>query len=135
MEEYMRRKAPKRRMPWDEVVNLITREVTEHAVVMKACRYLREHYSEKVPLGELARLIGMKENAMIRAFDSKVGMPPHEYQLCVRIQKAMGMIAEGMGYAAVAATVGFVDHSHLNLHFRRRAGMTVRQYAMSLQKQ
>ena len=123
-------------MPWDQAITLVTREVTTHGLVRRACNHLRTNSNRQVSLEELARHVIMNKYALAHAFTKHVGIPPHEYHTCLRIQQAMELLADGVNCAAVAVMVGFSDQSHLNRQFRRLVGTTPRQYARSLaQKQ
>ena len=56
-------------------------------------------------------------------------MPPHAYQIQLRILRAKQLLAEGVRPSEVASLAGFCDQSLLNRHFRRIAGTTPGRYA------
>jgi AraC-like DNA-binding protein len=64
-----------------------------------------------------------------RAFKRHYGLPPHDYQLRVRIGLAQRALREGRPAADIAADYGFVDQSHLCRHFKRLVGVTPSAYA------
>ena len=94
----------------------------------RAREYLHAHAAESVSLLTLAALVGQSPSQLIRAFRRSFGFTPHAYQTQVRIELAKGLLAKGCAPAAVAAQAGFVDQSHLNLHFKRRVGVTPAAY-------
>jgi AraC-like DNA-binding protein len=51
-------------------------------------------------------------------------MPPHEYQVQVRIMKAKTFLRLGRSISETASLVGFVDQSHFTRHFKRLVGIT-----------
>ena len=82
-----------------------------------------------VDLDTLAAKAGLSRFQALRAFKRRYGLPPHAYQLCVRLGKARAMMVRGAAPADVAAACGFVDQSHFNRHFKRAYLVTPMQYA------
>jgi AraC-like DNA-binding protein len=58
-----------------------------------------------------------------------VGVPPHAYQIQLRIARARHLLALGMPPSAVAAEVGFHDQSHFIRHFKRVLHVTPGEFA------
>jgi AraC-like DNA-binding protein len=104
----------------------------EKPAVRRACDVLRERAAENVSLDELARVARLSRFHFIRAFTRTMGMPPHEYQLCVRVARAREMLARGQPPVDVAADLGFADQSHFGRHFRRQLGVSPGVYAASV---
>ena len=90
--------------------------------------YLREHYGENISISELAGMVGLSANYLIRTFRKAVGLPPHAYQMQVRIQEAKKALLSCKPIAQVALEAGFFDQSHLNRCFKRILGVTPKQY-------
>jgi AraC-like DNA-binding protein len=97
------------------------------AEVVRAC--LSEDASATLDLTSLANQTGMSRFQALRAFKRRYGLPPHTYQLRVRLGLAQKSLREGLQPAHVAAEYGFVDQSHLTRHFKRMMGVTPAQYA------
>lgn len=100
----------------------------ENTVVLRAKRFLDENYSRPVRLRELARLAGVNPFRLNRSFCKQIGMPPHAYQLQVRIARAKLFLLQGRSVAETASAAGFFDQSHFTHSFRRAEGITPRQY-------
>jgi AraC-like DNA-binding protein len=100
----------------------------ESAAVRRAQEYLNDHYAREVSLSELAVLANLSPYHFHRTFCRQTGMPPHSYQLQVRIARATGLIRENRPLAQVASAAGFFDQSHLTRHFKRFVGVTPAQY-------
>lgn len=100
----------------------------EDLAVHRTRQFLEERYAEPVSLHELARLTGLSAWHLNRSFRRKIGMPPHEYQLQVRIVKAKSLLRLGRSISETAALVGFVDQSHFTRHFKRSVGVTPGQF-------
>jgi len=93
---------------------------------------MRECLNEEglhVDLETLAKHAGLSRFQALRAFKQRYGLPPHAYQICVRIGRAMTLLRDGASAAEVAATCGFADQSHFTRHFKRLNGVTPMQYA------
>lgn len=100
----------------------------EDFAVRRTKRFLDERYAESVSLGQLARLAGLSAYHLNRSFRRKIGIPPHEYQLQVRILKAKSFLRRGRSISETAFLVGFVDQSHFTRHFKRSVGVTPGQF-------
>jgi AraC-like DNA-binding protein len=96
--------------------------------VVRARRHLEEHFAERVRLGELARVAHLSPHYLNRVFREQVGVPPHRYQLGLRIDRAKALLAGGASIASTAAAVGFADQAHLSRHFRRHVGLPPGRY-------
>jgi AraC-like DNA-binding protein len=94
----------------------------------RARDYLHAHAAEGVSLFTLAALVGQSPSQLIRVFRRSFGFTPHAYQTQRRIDLAKHLLAEGHAPGAVAVQAGFADQSHLNLHFKRRVGVTPAAY-------
>jgi AraC-like DNA-binding protein len=88
-------------------------------VSRRAKAYLQARFNEPVSLDELATVASISRYHLVRSFTAKVGLPPHAYQLHVRLAHARAMLYAGMSPVDVAAQVGFADQSHLTRHFKR----------------
>lgn len=82
-----------------------------------------------IDLETLASKVGLNRFQALRAFKRRYGLPPHAYQICLRVARARSMLNAGAAPADVAVRCGFVDQSHLNRHFKRHLGVTPMQYA------
>lgn len=80
-------------------------------------------------LDRLARETRLSRFQVLRAFKHKYGLPPHAYQLRVRVGRAQRALRAGLPPADVAADHGFVDQSHLSRHFKQLIGVTPVAYA------
>jgi AraC-like DNA-binding protein len=97
--------------------------------VSLAREYLRHRLHETVTLDDLGNVSGLSRFHLLRSFAAKVGLPPHAYQVRLRIERAMTLLRSGLSPSAVAGLVGFADQSHLTRHFRRLMHVTPAQYA------
>lgn len=87
--------------------------------------YIESHLDENISLEALASTAGLSVHHFARAFRQTVGVPPHEYLLRQRVDRARQMLNQtDLPLSEIALSVGFSDHSHFARHFRRLTGTT-----------
>lgn len=91
--------------------------------------FIHANYHRSIRLNELSRLAGLSRFHLSRAFASQYGLPPHAYQVGLRVAKARAILSTGERPADLAAHLGFSDQSHFNRHFHRVVGKTPGVYA------
>ncbi|HEX8954269.1 MAG TPA: AraC family transcriptional regulator [Polyangia bacterium] len=96
---------------------------------------LHERFADEVPLEQLASLAGMSKCHLVHLFHKEMGLPPHAYQIQLRVARARVLVAAGVPLAEVATMTGFADQSHLTRLFKRVVGMPPGQYAALLAAQ
>jgi AraC-like DNA-binding protein len=99
--------------------------------VRAAVQYIHDEITRNITLDELATASGASKYQLVRRFNAAIGVPPHAYQVALRVNLARRLLERGERATDVASLAGFVDQSHLNRHFRRRLGMTPAKYARS----
>lgn len=71
----------------------------------------------------------MSRFQFVRTFARRFGLPPHAFQVHLRVERGRELLRRGFGAAEVAMMVGFADQSHFTRHFRRIWGITPAAYA------
>ena len=84
--------------------------------------------TEALGLDELASEAGMSRYHFVRSFNRVVGMTPHAWQLDSRIQRARGLLDQGLSLADAALQLGFADQSHFQRAFKERVAATPGEY-------
>ena len=97
---------------------------SEPRAVSRAEAYLRAHWDRPVSLSELSRATGLSPYHLHRSFSRAIGLPPHAFQLQLRVDRAKMLLARGEDIASVAQRTGFADQSHFTRVFRRSVGIT-----------
>jgi AraC-like DNA-binding protein len=105
------------------------RERGEHAAVRRTRRYLQERWDQPVSLDELSGVAGLSRFELIRRFRQQNGLTPHAFQRDLRIDRARGMLDNGVPPAEVAAVCGFADQPHLSRVSKRLVGVGPGAYA------
>jgi AraC-like DNA-binding protein len=101
-------------------------------VIQRVKQFLDENSAQDVRLESLAELVGLDKFHVLRLFSRDVGMPPHAYQVLLRIERVRWLLSQGMSPATAAIEAGFVDQSHMIRHFRRLEGTTPAAFRRSL---
>ncbi|MEW4564386.1 AraC family transcriptional regulator [Bremerella sp. JC770] len=92
--------------------------------------YIHAHLDQNIPLADLANVAQLSEFHFARLFKQTTGLPPHQFVIHQRVERAKGLIAEGrLSLAQIAIDVGFSDQSQLNRHFKRLVGVTPKRFA------
>lgn len=95
----------------------------------RALAFLRRNIARAVSPAELARECGTSERTLHRKLKQAFGVTPYELSLRVRVQEAgEAILRTRTSIAEIAAAHGFCDQSSFTQHFRRRMGMTPKQF-------
>jgi AraC-like DNA-binding protein len=92
--------------------------------LLRARDYIAAHASARIGLEEVAAVAGLTPWHFARAFRRHFGIPPHRFQLGLRIDLARRLLADGVPGSEVAHRTGFADQSHLIRCFKRMTGTT-----------
>ncbi len=106
--------------------------VAAHRAVLQTKEYLRAHFAAPVTLDELCAVTGLSRFHLLRTFVKQVGLPPHAYQIRLRIERARVLLQTGLPPSSVALSVGFADQSHFTRHFRQIMRVTPARYANAM---
>lgn len=85
--------------------------------------HVAQHLADDVPIIALARLCGMSESHFSREFRRSMGLPPHQYVLKLRLERACeALLRTDASMAEIAADCGFTNASHFSRAFAQRFG-------------
>ena len=101
-----------------------TAPLAEPRGVARAREYLHAHYHEPIPLERLSELAGLSKYHLVRAFRAAVGVPPHTYQLRLRLTRSLHLLRDRLPLSSIAYQLGFADQSHYTRAFRVEFGTT-----------
>jgi AraC family transcriptional regulator len=92
--------------------------------------YVEEHLGAHPTLEQMAAVAGLSVYHFARQFRAATGLPPHQYVIARRVERAQQLLQAGTGLslAEVAARAGFADQSQLTRHFKRLVGNTPGQF-------
>jgi AraC-like DNA-binding protein len=101
----------------------------EASAVRRAVDYLKANWAENISLTDLAKASRLSRFHLLRVFAREMGVPPHSYQLQLRIAKIRDFLRLGVSGTEAAAHAGFADQSHMNRHFKKIVGVTPTEYS------
>src|SRR5262245_50672205 len=123
-------------------VHLIRHLVAPHRAVqgrdgaLPRCRlravleYIEEHLDAAPTLAKIAAVAGLNPYHFARQFKAATGLPPHQYVITRRVERAKQLLRAGtdLSLAEVATRAGFYDQSQFSHHFKRLVGVTPGQF-------
>ena len=107
--------------------------------VKDAMSYIRDNYTEKLSLDEVAEHIHISKSECCRCFKRTIGMTPFEYLMKYRVFQAANMLKDSSyaesSIADIALSCGFNNLSYFSKLFGKYMNCTPRQYRNNLQSQ
>jgi AraC-like DNA-binding protein len=89
--------------------------------------YLDAEWANAVALDDLSSISGLSRYHLLRSFRTAFGLPPHAYQMQLRVWRAKDLLFEGMPASEAALETGFYDQAHMTNTLRRYTGATPRR--------
>jgi AraC family transcriptional regulator len=94
--------------------------------------YIEQHLGGAPTLKQLAAVARLSPYHFARQFKTATGLPPHQYVILRRVERARHLLQTAdLSLAEVALHAGFSDQSVFCLHFKRLVGVTPGQFRMS----
>jgi AraC family transcriptional regulator len=90
--------------------------------------YIEDNLERDLGLEEIAAVAGLSVSHFKTLFRKSLGLPPHQYLIRRRVERAATQLRRGkMPIGQIALENGFCHQSHLALHTRRVLGATPRE--------
>lgn len=113
----------------DHLINSAASEIDSNPV-SAVVEYVRAHLDEPVTVNDLATRVCMSLSAFAHLFRESVGVSPYQFVKSVRLERARVLLVEdGSSVSGAARNVGYSSVSHFINEFKRRYGVTPREYA------
>lgn len=99
------------------------------AKLRRATDYINEHLDAPFGLTELAAAVEMNVFHFARQFKQATGQPPHQFIVKRRIERAKKLLKETKTpLVEISLEVGIQSQNHFTTLFRRRTGLTPKQF-------
>lgn len=110
---------------------IVRSQFKESKAIQLVKEYLEANYQDNVSIKTLSNLTNLSPNYLITAFRKEVGIPPHSYQIQMRVKRAKDELFTDRPLVQIAAELGFCDQSHFTRCFKRIVGVTPGIYRQS----
>lgn len=91
--------------------------------------YIYTHLHEKISIAQIAEKLQMHPNSLSALFKSCEGVPMRDFILDKKVDLAKNLLMYSpYSFSEIAAYLGFSSQSHLGTQFKKRTGVTLRQY-------
>jgi AraC-like DNA-binding protein len=99
----------------------------------RAIDFIEEHCLRNIRLEELASLTGLSQSHFSHAFKASTGLPPHQWQMKARLERAKQLLIKSdMPLTNVAVETGFADQAHFTRVFRKNVGVAPARWKRSV---
>lgn len=125
---------------WSSLISHVNDAISSENVPMSsdemrvktAMSFIREHYTEKLSLDEIATHIHISKSECCRCFKRTIGMTPFEYLMQYRIFESSNMLRDPLhateSIADIAYATGFNNLSYFSKLFGKYMHCSPRQY-------
>lgn len=104
-------------------------EPSERGALAPLLDALRRRLAEPLPVAELARMALMSERSFMRHFKAATGTTPGDWLIQARVERARELLeTTAASIDRVAAQTGFGSAITMRHHFRRKLGLSPRDY-------
>jgi AraC-like DNA-binding protein len=109
---------------------------SNYAVIEIVIDYIKENPTEDLSLGRVADIAGFSEVYFHNCFKASTGQTLHAYVEMQRIKMAANMlVSSDRTLTEIAYECGFSSQSYFSYAFKRRMGVTPREYAKRIFEQ
>ena len=95
------------------------------------CDRLTNHFSDSLPLDNLAKDLYLSKYYLIRKCKRNLGLTPHKFHLQNRIRKAQALLFTNKSVIEASINTGFYDQSHFDRSFKNIVGISPTEYLAS----
>jgi len=112
---------------------LSAEEEKENVGIQKVKSFIKDHYTEKITLNDLAQHAGYNPSYLSTLFKKHEGIPPLDYLTLTRINQAKVFLAgSDFSISDIAMMVGFNSVSYFNHTYKSVVGQTPSEYRASI---
>ena len=112
------------------------RSLGVHWTKLRRCiEHIHANIDKPLSLDDLAMIAGMSKFHFAKSFRQAMGIPPHQYLVQARMEKARALLSDEMlSIPQIASRVGYADPGQFSAQFRKLIGLLPAQYRRHAQK-
>ncbi len=108
---------------------VVQQENAEPPAITRAKQYIREHQSEELPLGQVAKAVNMSTFYFCKIFKKATGTNFTDYVSRVRVERARNLLLNpNLRISEIAYEVGFQSLTHFHRVFKKLLGQSPTEY-------
>ena len=97
--------------------------------VLLAARFINEHFRQQISAADIAAASGFSPNYLSRKFREATGIGVHDYLVFIRLRNAaFDLISTDDSVTDIALRSGFSDSNYFKDAFKKKYGVTPREY-------
>lgn len=101
--------------------------------VDRAISYIEKHYRDAISADQLAMEVNMDIKRLQAGVQKRTGFTVHNYILAIRVAHAISDLQDfGRPIKYIASQHGFCSSSHFGVEFKKRMGLTPKEYRYQL---
>jgi len=117
---------------WRLISLLLETKTEKTDYIEKALNCIHSEYMNDIDITAIAHRLNLDRSYFTVLFSKKVGIPPGQYLLNVRLEKASElMLLHNESPTSAATSCGFADIYHFSKAFKKKYGLSPRQYKSS----
>lgn len=103
--------------------------ISSRVEIDRVIEHIHSHIDEKLTVEDMADVAGMSPSSFSRTFKKEVGIPPAEYLIQIRLDRAKKMLIAGdKSVTEIALECGFNSPAYLSASFHKRFNLTPSKY-------
>ena len=97
--------------------------------IQEAITFMEHNYSRELTVEELADVCKLNRSYFSKIFKESMGCPPQEFLIRLRLSKAADLLkGTGSPIGSIAAQCGYPNQLHFSRAFRKRYGLSPREW-------
>jgi AraC-like DNA-binding protein len=105
---------------------------TSRLRMQRVKRFIEGHAFEAISLVDIAACAGLSPFVCLRLFKASVGITPHAYLNCLRLQRARELLKKpGLAIRTIGLRVGVRDRCYFARWFKKETGLSPREFRVA----